>query len=319
MMRSVKYLWVVLAALALLTQSCEHKDLCYRNEHHTELEIKFDWSNAPDAQPRTMVVQLFRMDGSHYQRREFSSREGGKISIESGEYKVLFHNGEMESVTERGNSFDNYQLVTDPQSLLEPMGRGDLSTPPLPEGAEEQPVRSVPACVWGGKCDYLQVQENVPGQILTLTPEAVTAEYTVEVRNVENMTDLIDFSAALSGMSEGWSPAADQQPDSSTDESGESVVMPFELQRYTDKKMLMAHFASFGHCPNGEEGKHTLTIYTSNQKYFHNDVTEQLHAAPDPTHIHIVIDGLKIPSGDGGMNPDISGWDNVVETDIDMN
>ena len=65
--------------------------------------------------------------------------------------------------------------------------------------------------------------------------------------------------------------------------------------------------------------KHTLTIYTSNQKYFHNDVTRQLHEAADPTHIHIVIDGLKIPSGDGGMSPDISGWDNIVETDIDMN
>lgn len=171
MMRSVRYLWAMLATLAFLTQSCDHKDLCYRNEHHTELEIKFDWSNVPDAQPRTMVVQLFRMDGSHYQRREFTSREGGKISIESGEYKILFHNGEMESVTERGNTFDDYLLATVPQPLLAPMGRGDLSTPPLPEGAENQPVRGVPASVWGGKCSYLQVQENVSGQSLTLTPK----------------------------------------------------------------------------------------------------------------------------------------------------
>ena len=37
---------------------------------------------------------------------------------------------------------------------------------------------------------------------------------------------------------------------------------------------------------------------------FHNDVTEQLHAAADPAHILIVIDGLKIPSDDGGMSPD---------------
>lgn len=312
MMRSVKHLWAVLAALTLLTQSCDHKELCYRNEHHTELEIKFDWSNAPDAQPRTMVVQLFRMDGSHYQRREFTSREGGTISIESGEYKILFHNGEMASVDERGDTFDNYLLATVPQPLLDPMGRGDLSTPPLPEGAEGQPVRSVPASVWGGKCSYLQVQENVSGQSLTLTPETATVEYTVEVRNVENLSDLIDFSAALSGMSEGWSPA-DGQP------AGEPVVMPLEMQRHTDEKMLVAHFASFGHCPHGQEGKHVLTIYTSSQKYFHNDVTEQLHVAADPAHILIVIDGLKIPSDDGGMSPDISGWDNVVETDIDMN
>ena len=68
MMRSVKHLWAVLAALTLLTQSCDHKELCYRNEHHTELEIKFDWSNAPDAQPRTMVVHLARR--RHNQHRE---------------------------------------------------------------------------------------------------------------------------------------------------------------------------------------------------------------------------------------------------------
>ena len=134
MMRSVKHLWAVLAALTLLTQSCDHKELCYRNEHHTELEIKFDWSNAPDAQPRTMVVQLFRMDGSHYQRREFTSREGGTISIESGEYKILFHNGEMASVDERGDTFDNYLLATVPQPLLDPMGVR-LPCPKEPKGS----------------------------------------------------------------------------------------------------------------------------------------------------------------------------------------
>ncbi|WP_294614717.1 DUF5119 domain-containing protein [uncultured Bacteroides sp.] len=312
MIRTLRTLWTMLAALAFLTQSCQHKELCFHNSHYSELEIKFDWSNALDAQPSTMVVQIFRMDGSHYQRREFTSREGGKISIESGEYKILFHNGEMESVTERGNTFNDYLLATVPQSLLAPMGRGDLDTPPLPEGADDQPVRGVPVSVWGGKCDYLQVQENVSGQSLTLTPEAATVEYTVEVRNVENMSDLVDISAALSGMSEGWSPISGQP-------SGESVIMPLEMQRHADERMLVARFATFGHCPYGQEGKHTLTIYTSNQKYFHYDVTGQLHEPTDPAHILIVIDGLKIPSGDGGMSPSISGWDNVVETDIDMN
>lgn len=109
-----------------------------------------------------MVVQLFRMDGSHYQRREFTSREGGTISIESGEYKILFHNGEMASVDERGDTFDNYLLATVPQPLLDPMGRGDLSTPPLPEGAEGQPVRSVPASVWGGNAATCKCRRTCP-------------------------------------------------------------------------------------------------------------------------------------------------------------
>ena len=53
-------------ATAAMMQSCEKKDLCYDHGHMVDLQINFDWSQAPDADPHTMVVRLFRPDGSHY-------------------------------------------------------------------------------------------------------------------------------------------------------------------------------------------------------------------------------------------------------------
>lgn len=112
-MRFSTIIWSMLSALTMLFSACEHKDICLDHSHMVDMEIKFDWKAAPDATPQTMVVQFFRADGSHYIRHEFTSANGGKIRIEAGEYKLLFHNGEMKSVDERGNTYDSYGFSGD--------------------------------------------------------------------------------------------------------------------------------------------------------------------------------------------------------------
>ena len=92
-------------ALLLPLMGCEHRELCYDHSHMTDLEVVFDWSKIPDADPRTMVVHFFRPDGSYFRRMDFVSREGGKMRIEAGEYMVLFHNGETDVVREKGTDF----------------------------------------------------------------------------------------------------------------------------------------------------------------------------------------------------------------------
>ena len=49
-------------------------------------------------------------------------------------------------------------------------------------------------------------------------------------------------------------------------------------------------------------------------------MTEQVHGAPDPQNVHIVIDGLRLPDSSGGMDTSVSDWDDsVIDTDINMN
>lgn len=118
-------LFAAAIATAAMMQGCAHKDLCYDHSHVVDLRVDFDWSLAPDATPRTMVVRLFRPDGSHYAVHEFTSAESGHIRVEAGDYMILCHNGEMENVLEGGDSFSDYHLATKARALLSPMGRAD--------------------------------------------------------------------------------------------------------------------------------------------------------------------------------------------------
>ena len=76
---------------------------------------------------------------------------------------------------------------------------------------------------------------------------------------------------------------------------------------------------------DGDNGiPHKLVIYAvlkdGSQVYYTYDVTEQMHRAPDPLNIHLHLEGLPLPTpvgGDGGMTPDIDGW-NDVKIDIEM-
>lgn len=125
----MKALFSRIAALAaacvmiLIMSGCEHKELCYGHSHSAKVEIRFVWDQHPDADPNTMVANFFSLDGKHVACREFSSREGGVIKLEAGEYMILFHNGEMESVAEVVDDFDSYRLNTTEEALLAPMSR----------------------------------------------------------------------------------------------------------------------------------------------------------------------------------------------------
>lgn len=295
-------------AMTVLLAGCEHKDLCYDHSHRAEIEIRFIWDQAPDAEPNTMVVNFFSLDGKHVAVREFSSRDGGVVSIEAGEYRILFHNGEMESVREKVDKFDYYSLHTVDEALLSPMSRFDM--PPRPSTAEKEPVKSKAETVWAGRHDYVMVERNRKGQFIELYPEKVTARYNVEVVNVKNLRDNIDISAALSGLSERLNI-------SSASATGVPVTIPFEVKR-RDSSALEAAFVTFGHCPDDNNVQHILSIYTSSKKYFNFDVTDQVHNAPDDKNIYIRIDGLALPEEGDGLTPSINDWEEVENIVIKM-
>lgn len=63
-----------MAFLILLIEfltSCEHKDLCYDYPHRQNVEVTFDWSEAPDANPSTMSLYLYPETAEH--RSDMSS------------------------------------------------------------------------------------------------------------------------------------------------------------------------------------------------------------------------------------------------------
>lgn len=297
------------AALVVAAASCAHKDLCLDHSHIVELKVNFDWSLCPDATPRTMVLQLFELDGSHYNRYEFGAPQGGIIRVRAGVYRMLFHNGDMENVIERGSRYEEYEVTTDERALLAPIGR--TSEAPRPDDAQGQPVRFAPEPMWAGNSGPVQLPRGAKDLEVTLVPRPITSTYTVEIRNVENLKTAPDLGGALTGLAAAHRPCCGLP-------SGQSVTVPLDMTR-ADERTLTTTFSVFGHCPAEVEEVHTFSIYTANKWYYHFDVTDQIHDSADPGHVHIVIDGLKLPSATGGMDSSVSDWnDNEIETDIEM-
>lgn len=299
---------IMCIALLLPLMGCEHRELCYDHSHMTDLEVVFDWSKIPDADPRTMVVHFFRPDGSYFRRMDFVSREGGKMRIEAGEYMVLFHNGETDVVREKGTDYSDYMLGSLTSSLLAPMGRTD--SPPRPSDSADEPVAGVPEEIWTGVGGKVNVIRGKEGQVVRLVPMTATKEYTIEIDNVENLSEGLDISAALTGMSSQFSLSGQCQV-------GPHSTLPLDIER-VDDHTLIARFRAFGHCPD-EDRRHIFTVYTSEKTYHNFDVTQQMHEASDPDHIFIRLEGLKLPSIGTGMSPDVSGWDDITDIDIPMN
>lgn len=305
--------WIAVMAAACATilgfGGCEHKELCYDHGHNAKVEIRFVWDRHPDADPNTMVVNFFSLDGKHVACREFSSRDGGMIKLEAGEYMILFHNGEMETVSEAVDDFDYYSLKTTEEALLAPMSRY-FEAPPRPSVSSGEPVRSPAETVWAGRHDYVMVERDADGQLIELHPQEVTARYSVEVVNVKNLRDNLDISAALSGLSESMNISKGMA-------SGVPVTVPFSVRR-RDGSSLEAEFITFGHCPEDSDVPHILSIYTSSKNYFNIDVTGQVHSSPDDRNVHIIVDGLTLPEEQDGLAPSINDWDEVEDIEIKM-
>lgn len=300
--------YILISMFAFLLCSCQHKELCFDHTHKVDIEVKFDWTDYPDAAPKTMVLQIFRPDGSWYTTEEFVSREGGKLRIEAGEYKFLFHNGTMSSLLELGNTYDGYELTTKTKSILEPMGKADIQNVPRPEEAADEPVIDVPEQIWGGSLESIQVLRGVEGQSVTLMPVEATSEYTVEIRDVKNLWDGLEVSAAITGMARSWRISDNTLSDM-------TATIPFGMS-CKDDTTLEARFVTFGDAPD-HTGKHMLSVYTSEKNYAHFDVTDQIHNAPDRKHVTLVLAGLELKEEGSGMSPDISGWEDV-EIEIPM-
>ncbi|WP_297974201.1 DUF5119 domain-containing protein [uncultured Bacteroides sp.] len=313
-LRSHLIIRMLMAVAIFLPLSCEHRDLCYDHSHWTDLKVEFDWSMAPDATPRTMVVYLFPREGGMPRRYEITNvKNGAKIRVPSGEFDAVTFNGDTETLKEEGTTYANFVVTTANESLLAPMERNITNVPPpRPDGTENDPVKQTPDKMWTGSVENISIVPLETPQPLRFTPKEATATYTIILKNAKNANTGIGVSVALTAMAESYSPSADVAV-------GRDVTIPIGLS-VIDDTTLKGEVTVFGHCPvMKSERRHILTVYTSKMKYYEYDVTDQLHETPDPHYITIIIEGIELPAPDGtGMTPSVPDWDDVVNNDLDM-
>lgn len=311
-----------LPLLLLLALTACQKDLVrwpyYQKTHFT---VAFDWTAAPSAQPSEMMLVMFAENGGRPLDYGFAGHAGGQLDLAAGNYKALAYNGDTETLTGLGTTWENYELTTHEVELsrVSPLFASRASVPRA-EGAEDEPVILQPDMAWTGAVTEILAGEH-ERETATLPMRPAVYTYTINISQVKNLGYVTNISATISGMSSSMHPATGRP----TENHG---TIPVTLS--TDSRSsITATFRSFGHCPSEEiEAGHVLVVYArlvdGSKWYYEVNVTSALHdadhVAPDETgrnvEIPIEVSGIPFPkpfTNGSGMHPDVEDWMEVEE------
>lgn len=307
------------AAVLAAATSCEHKELCYDHSDAVDVEVVFDWCNAPDASPESMSLYLFPAGGEAL-RYEFTDCRGGTIRVPVGGYEALCLNSDTENVTyrnaERRETFEVTTRTADLLSGLSVLGVLSDGVPRV-DGTESERVILPPDMLWSDYAESVELKPTAGTPTVTLSPEMSICRYTVEIRNAANLKYVSGISGSLSSMAESLYPGVGCDATCKT-----GATIPFDAAVSADKSTVTGELFAFG-CPSARK-THTLTVYAvlsdESKWYYTYDVTDQIHSAPDRRDVHIVLDGLPLPKpivNGGGFLPDVDDWQSV-NVDIEM-
>lgn len=310
MMRALHTILCLTAALlaAVLLAGCDSRELCYDHSHKMPVSIKFDWTDAPDAQPATMVVWFFPVDGSqglrfeligdgHTTRTSFDA----VVKVPVGTYRMVCHNGSSEFNIEQGSNFNDYMVTTYDVEVLSGMNRSENA--PLPD---DMPVRSQASTLFAHTIDEPMtiVKNSKAQQKVVFRPVEASVLCDVVVTNVQNLSPDVTASAVITGAAEGWHAGSSASTET-------RVAVPFALEQ-SGPDSLYGSVVLFG-----LSGKHTLRIYTSYKYYYDFDVTDQV--VEQKHHINIDVSGIKLPEApSSGMQPGVNDWGDAIEENITM-
>lgn len=316
--RPYKVSSLLFVALFLLSEGCTQKEL-NDNAPTTIAEnvnVVFDWSNAPDKQASTMVLYLYSDDRDMMDYR-FNNPDGGLIKAYGGRHTVVCHSNDDPYMHHLRNedSHDGIEIFTDNTDLLVGQGISTRGIPRAP-GTEEEPLRHPPTMIYGTQDRNVTLRVSGLEQTLVLYPEELVCHYSVEFEDVENLKSAdLRIDGTISSLAGGYYPGR-MSPTS------ESVSHTFTLSADDQMKNLRSEFLTFG-LPEGEERSHMICIYIALKNrtgnFYTFDVSDQVNKAPDPHNVKIKIYGLKLPDlpddpldlpqGEEGFSIEIDSWD----------
>ncbi len=316
-MRIKAFALAAAGVIALLASGCHHKNL-EAYEPTGDLEVVFDWRNAPDATPESMAFTLYPESDDEPVAYMFENRTGGSIRAAGGTYRALCLNSDITDWARLRNreAIETFEVLTPDADQLTAQGLESSSLPRV-RGAEDERIASTPGMLWGSVTDdTVVVDPFATHQVITMYPHECVCHYTVDVIDVENSSSVrgAALDATISGMAEGYLHGQGKATDT-------PVTMSFQLTLADNGKDLHGEFLTFGECPDTKVD-HILSIYAAlsdgSKTHFTVDVSTQVSQAPDPTHVHIIVRGLKLPKvQQGGFSPNVKDWDHV-EIDLDM-
>lgn len=313
-MKKNVFLTVFALILMLIIGACDRTPLCYTHPHTAKIKIQFDWRNSPSGiAPSSMSVYLFPEDNtSHAMRYEIVGCSGGEIEVPLGLYDIVCVNSDTQNITYTlSQTRDEFYLSTPVTSLLAPLNEMGVRAIGAPryKGTESQRLSVEPDHIYTHRVVGVDCRVRDSYREVTMYPEPKVCEYTVTIENVPNLMYTQGVSAAITTLSDGLHFYHGRP-------SHTLATLPFPMNSDAQKSVLNGAFRTFGH-PDSQHMEHVLSVYVvlgdGRKLAYDFDVTDQVHNAPDPYHVHIYLKDLPIPKpivNGGGFHPEVSNWEN---------
>lgn len=297
-------LFLTLCLAAAVTASCDHKELWPPYSGQTDVEVVFDWIDAPDADPAGMTLIFYPVGMGERWRFDIAGRDGGMIRLPAGNYNVMAYNSDAYSVLMRDDtSFYGITAYT-------------LSRAPEMLWCAQETGFEIGCCCCCG--DMADGTEAAPA-VLRLYPAPMCAEYEINVTDVINLGNVRRIDASLSGLAEGVRLYDEAL-------TFDTITLPVRLLRRSntslrDATSLHGNMTPFGDSPQPPDCN-ILTINTTltndSAVTYAFDVTNQIQSAPDPKKVTINVSGIMIPDinpadtvGSGGIEAAVDDWTTV--------
>lgn len=305
---------IISALLFVSLASCEHKDIVWPGESVREVTVKFEWDNAPDADPEGMSLYFFPQSPyGEVWKFDIAGREGGTVELPTGDYQMVAYNTGVQGVKIEGT--DSYESImaaamsTGKEGVVTPVGTMYGATVSHIE-VTECGVRYITSAGTIKECGQ---------SLVRCIPDSITTDYTVIVKNVEGTAGVSTVKASLEGVGSGV-----YLSDSEVSGIPSSVVFPLSVDN--GNSMLYGKTSAFAPAMVKNDYELQIAVTFSNQKTIacKYDVTAQVVNSHSMRNVLIIVDGLSIPHpGDpdypdddiGGIDTDVEGWV-TIETDI---
>lgn len=304
--------------LLLLLCSCNHKEFVYPSGTGA-LAIAFDWTMAPTAQPDGMLLSVFSTT-SQPVTYPFADRSGGPLTLPFGTFQFIAHNDNTENVHAKGNTWTTYCLYAQPTTISS-FAQMFAATRNVPRasGTEGQNVVFEPDAMWAAALPEVQ---TTYASTATMSMEPITEEFVFTIENVENLENVVEMAATLSGMAGVYYPATRSV-------EAYDCIIPFAMDKSSGHS-VRGTVRTFGNRQSdsydeGNEADHKLVVYmilNDNSKYYSAfDVTDAIHqarqepsTATGETVLKVTIDEFAIPEplyNGSGLHAEVDDWQEI--------
>lgn len=313
---------LTLISLVMLT-ACEHKELCFHHDHRQTVRIEFDWRYAPESPRPLMQVWLYSEDVDDEAPMSFiiNGVDGGEIVVPEGYYTLIAHPAEMESNRVNTGSAASLHILTTRAAGADELLFGASTAPENlilePEPAWIANARNVNVKHSGVDYECVPFSEEMVAEFtpvaskeqkITLFPYDPMSYYSLEVRNVNLNVEPSGVAGALDGLSQGLYALSGESHSS-------AVAIPFECRYDREAHTFRAEFVTFGRHSQAAT-PHMLSLYllTRDSRLYRLsspddakfNLSSQVTSAPDPRHVHLVVDGVTLQAeqpSSGGNAP----------------